>query len=184
MLPQHEARIKKVTKGTDVLSYSQRDAAFTDSIQPEDITMGVNADSEDDDIIPYYETYSKKKFKYRNVYIKIEPSKSELVMIKEQVQEELKAFQEEIEVQLIEKQIQVEQQVQEGEMIPERARLTIENSQKMAAQAIKEKEMELISQARDEATIIKEQVMSEAQYKEFEQDKNFSKNIVDSIEFY
>ena len=184
MLPQHEARIKKVTKGTDVVSYSQRDADFTDSIQPEDITMGVNADSEDDDIIPYYETYSKKKFKYRNVYIKIEPSKSELVMIKEQVQEELKAFQEEIEVQLIEKQIQVEQQVQEGEMIPERARLTIENSQKMAAQAIKEKEMELISQARDEATIIKEQVMSEAQYKEFEQDKNFSKNIVDSIEFY
>ena len=184
MLPEHEIKIKKVTRGTDVVSYSQRDSAFTDSIQPEDITMGVNPDSEDDDIIPYYETYSKKKFKYRNVYIKIEPSKSELVMIKEQVQEELEAFQEEIEVQLIEKQIQIEQQVQEGEIIPERAKLTIENSQKMAAQAIKEKEMELISQARDEATIIKEQVMSEAQYKEFEQDKNFSKNIVDSIEFY
>tara|TARA_R100001082_G_scaffold39219_3_gene20645 strand:- start:274 stop:2529 length:2256 start_codon:yes stop_codon:yes gene_type:complete len=184
MLPEHEAKIKKVTRGTDIVSYSQRDADFTDSIQPEDITMGVSPNSEDDDIIPYYETYSKKKFKYRNVYIKIEPSKSELVMIKEQVQEELKAFQEEIEVQLIEKQIQVEQQVQEGEMIPERAKLTIENSQKMAAQAIKEKEMELISQARDEATIIKEQVMSEAQYKEFEQDRNFSKNIVDSIEFY
>ena len=184
MLPEHEAKIKKVTRGTDIVSYSQRDADFTDSIQPEDITMGVSPNSEDDDIIPYYETYSKKKFKYRNVYIKIEPSKSELVMIKEQVQEELKAFQEEIEVQLIEKQMQVEQQVQEGEMIPERAKLTIENSQKMAAQAIKEKEMELISQARDEATIIKEQVMSEAQYKEFEQDRNFSKNIVDSIEFY
>ena len=184
MLPQFQAKIKKVTKGSDVVSYSQRDAEFTDSIQPEDLTYGVNMDAEDDDIIPYYETYSKKKFKYRNVYIKIEPSESELLMLKEAVQEQLEAFKQEIEVQLVEKQLQIEQQVQEGEVIPERAKLMIENSQKMAAQGIQEKEMELISQARSEATIIKEQVMSEAQYLEFEKDKNFKKNIVDSIEFY
>jgi hypothetical protein len=184
MLPQFQAKIKKVTKGSDVVSYSQRDAEFTDSIQPEDLTYGVNMDAEDDDIIPYYETYSKKKFKYRNVYIKIEPSESELLMLKEAVQEQLEAFKQEIEVQLVEKQLQIEQQVQEGEVIPERAKLMIENSQKMAAQGIQEKEMELISQARSEATIIKEQVMSESQYLEFEKDKNFKKNIVDSIEFY
>ena len=184
MLPQFQAKIKKVTKGSDVVSYSQRDAEFTDSIQPEDLTYGVNMDAEDDDIIPYYETYSKKKFKYRNVYIKIEPSESELLMLKEAVQEQLEAFKQEIEVQLVEKQLQIEQQVQEGEVIPERAKLMIENSQRMAAQGIQEKEMELISQARSEATIIKEQVMSEAQYLEFEKDKNFKKNIVDSIEFY
>jgi hypothetical protein len=184
MLPQFQAKIKKVTKGSDVVSYSQRDAEFTDSIQPEDLTYGVNMDAEDDDIIPYYETYSKKKFKYRNVYIKIEPSESELLMLKEAVQEQLESFKQEIEVQLVEKQLQIEQQVQEGEIIPERAKLMIENSQRMAAQGIQEKEMELISQARSEATIIKEQVMSEAQYLEFEKDKNFKKNIVDSIDFY
>ena len=184
MLPQFQTKIKKVTKGSDVVSYSQRDAEFTDSIQPEDLTYGVNMDAEDDDIIPYYETYSKKKFKYRNVYIKIEPSESELLMLKEAVQEQLEVFKQEIEVQLVEKQLQIEQQVQEGEVIPERAKLMIENSQRMAAQGIQEKEMELISQARSEATIIKEQVMSEAQYLEFEKDKNFKKNIVDSIEFY
>tara|TARA_R110002074_G_scaffold367627_1_gene541711 strand:- start:648 stop:2903 length:2256 start_codon:yes stop_codon:yes gene_type:complete len=184
MLPQFQTKIKKVTKGSDVVSYSQRDAEFTDSIQPEDLTYGVNMDAEDDDIIPYYETYSKKKFKYRNVYIKIEPDDSELLLLKEQVQEQLEIFKQEIEVQLIEKQIQIEQQVQEGEIIPERAKLMIENSQKMAAQGIQEKEMELISEARSDATIIKEQVMSESQYLEFEKDKNFKKNIVDSIEFY
>jgi len=184
MLPQFEARIKKVTKGTDVISYSQRDTEFTDSIQPDDITHGINMDAEDEDIIPYYETYSKKKFKYRNVYIKIEPSESELLMLKEAVQEQLESYKQEIEVQLVEKQLQIEQQVQSGEIIPERGRLMVENSQKMAAQGIQEREMELISQARAEATIIKEQVMSEAQYLEFEKDKNFKKNIVDSIEFY
>ena len=184
MLPQFERKIKNVTKGTDVVSYSQRDNDFTDSIQPEDLTYGINMNAEDDDIIPYYETYSKKKFKYRNVYIKIEPSESQLLMLKEQVQEQLEIYKQEIEVQLIEKQMQIEEQVQEGEIIPERAKLMIENSQKMAAQGIREKEMELISQARDEATIIKEQVMSEASYKKFEADKNFSKNIVDSVGFY
>ncbi len=184
MLPQFETKIKKVTKGSDVVSYSQRDAEFTDSIQPEDLTYGVNMDAEDEDILPYYETYSKKKFKYRNVYIKVEPTEAELLMLKEQVQDQLEAYKQEIEVQLIEKQLQIEQQVQSGEVIPERGRLMVENSQKMAAQGIQEREMELISQAREEATIIKEQVMSEAQFLQFEQDKNFKKNIVDSVEFY
>jgi len=184
LFPEYELKIKKVTTGTDLVSYSQRDASFTDTIQREDIRMGVNAESEDDDIIAYYETYSKKKFKYRNVYIKIEPSESELLMLKDQVQKQLESFRQEIEVQIIEKQSQIEQQVKEGEIIPERAKLMIENSQKMAAQGIKEKEMELISQAREEATIIKEQVLSEAQYKEFEKNEEFKKNIVDSIQFY
>ena len=80
--------------------------------------------------------------------------------------------------------MQIEQQVQEGEIIPERAKLMIENSQKMAAQAIKEKEMELLSQAQDEATIIKQQVMSNADYNILKQSKEVQKNIVDAIEFY
>jgi len=184
LFPEYETKIKKVTKGTDVISYSQRDASFTDTIQREDITSGVNAESEDDDIISYYETYSKKKFKYRNVYIKVEPSESELIMLKQEVQQQLETFKQEIEVQVIEKQLQIERQVQEGEIIPERAKLMVENSQKMAAQGIREKEMELISQAREEATIVKEQVLSESQYKQFEQDEEFKKNIIDSIEFY
>ena len=184
MLPQFQAKIKKVTKGTDVISYSQRDEDFTDSIQPEDVTYGINMEGEDDDIIPYYETYSKKKFKYHNVYIKIQPSPAELELIKESIQETLSSFQQEIEVQLIEKQLQIEQQVQEGEIIPERAKLMIENSQKMAAQAIREKEMELISEAQEQATIIKQQVLSDSDFKILKESEEAQKNIVDSIEFY
>tara|TARA_Y100000592_G_scaffold33767_2_gene53607 strand:- start:17629 stop:19884 length:2256 start_codon:yes stop_codon:yes gene_type:complete len=184
MLPQHEAKIKKVTKGTDVVSYSQRDIEFTDSIQPDDISYGVNTDGEDEDIIPYYETYSKKKFKYHNVYIKIEPSPAELDLLKEGIQEQMQAYQQELEVQLIEKQLQIEQQVQAGEIIPERAKLMVDNSQKMAAQAIKEREMELISEAREQATIIKQQIMSDADYNILKKSKEVQKNIVDAIPFY
>ena len=48
-----------------------------------------------------------------------------------------------------------------GEIIPERARLEIERARKMSAQAIEEQRMQLMSQAQDAATIIKQQVMSE-----------------------
>ena len=184
MIPQSEAKIKKVTRGTDVQSYSQRDTEFTDSIQPDDIKSGVGPNGEDEDILAYYETYTKKKFKYHNVYIKIKPSPAELEILKEGIQEQLESFQQELEVQLIEKQMQIEQQVQEGEIIPQRAKLMIENSQKMAAQAIREKEMELISEAQEQATIIKQQVMSDADFNLLKNSEEAQKNIVDSIAFY
>jgi hypothetical protein len=184
LFPEYETKIKKVTRGTDVVSYSQRDASFTDTIQREDITFGINAESEDDDIVAYYETYSKKKFKYYNVYIRVQPSPAQLELLQEGIQEALQSFQQEIEVQLIEKQMQIEQQIKEGEVIPERAKLMIENSQKMAAQAIKEKEMELMSEAQEQATIIKQQVMSNADYNVLKNSEEANKNIIDSIKFY
>ena len=184
MLPEFAAKIKKVAKSTDVISYSQRDTELGESIQPEDVTMGISLEAEDEDIIPYYETYHKKKFKYRNVYIKVEPSKSQLLTLKEEVEKQVQVFREEVEVGLIEKQIQIEQAVQSGEVIPERGQLEIKKSQEMAAQAIREKEMELISRARDEATIVKQEVMSESNYNALTKNENFKKNIIDSVVFY
>ncbi len=184
MLPEFAAKIKKVTRSTDVVSYSERDVDLGESIQPEDITMGISLEAEDEDIVAYYETYHKKKFKYRNVYIKVEPSKAELLLLKEEVEKQVQSFKEEIEVGLIEKQMQIEQAVQSGEMIPERAQLEIKKAQEMAAQAIKEKEMELISKAKDQATIVNQQVMSESQFKLLMKNNDFQKNVVDSVIFY
>jgi hypothetical protein len=184
MLPEFESKIKKVSKSTDVVSYSERDTDLSGTSQPEDITMGISLDAEDEDIIPYYETYSKKKFPYRNVYIKVNPSPAEMDNIKEDVQKQLSDFQQEIEVSLIEKQMQIEQAVQSGEIIPERAQLEIKKSQEMAAQAIKEKEMQLMSEAQDAATQVVQQIMSEADYKILSSNAQSKKNILDSIKFF
>jgi hypothetical protein len=126
--------------------------------------MGVNLEAEDDDVIPYYETYSKKKFAYRNVFIRVTPPPAELAVIKEQVEEKISDFQKEIEVGLKEKEIQLQQAVEAGEMIPDRAQLEMEKAQKMAAQAVEEQRMQLTSEAQDAATIIKQQVMSESDF--------------------
>ena len=184
MLPEHEAKIKRVAKSTDVVSYSQRDTEESFSIQPEDITMGVNLDAEDDDVIPYYETYSKKKFAYRNVFIRVTPSPAELAVIKEQVEEKISDFQKEIEVGLKEKELQLQQAVEAGEIIPDRAQLEMEKAQKMAAQAIEEQRMQLMSEAQDAATIVKQRVMSEKDYQILISSNEAKNNVVDAIKFY
>ena len=184
MLPEFEAKIKKVSRNTDIVSYSERDVELGESIQPEDITMGVNLDAEDEDIIPYYETYSKKKFPYRNVYIKVQPSPAEMDNLRESVDKQLKDFKKEVEVGLIEKELQIQQAVQSGEIIPERGQLEIKKSQEMAAQAIKEKEMQLMGEAQDAATQVKQQIMSESDYKILENNPKLKNNILDSIKFF
>ena len=184
MLPEFEAKIKKVSKGTDVVSYSERDTDLSGLSQPEEITMGISLEAEDEDIIPYYETYSKKKFAYYNVYIRIQPSPAEMDNIKNAVKKQLDDFTKEVEVGLIEKEMQIQQAVQSGEIIPERAQLEIKKSQEMAAQAVKEKEMQLMSEAQDAATKVKQQIMSEADFNILKSSKGAKKNILDAIKFY
>ena len=184
MLPEFAAKIKKVTKSTDAVSYSQRDVALGESIQPKDITMGISLEAEDEDIVPYYETYHKKKFEYYNVYIRVQPSPAEMDNIKDEVQKQLADFKQEVEVGLMEKQLQIEQAVQSGEIIPERAQLEIKKSQEMAAQAVQEKEMQLTSEAQDAATIITQKIMSASDYKILTRSPESGKNIVDAIKFY
>ena len=65
MFPQFSARIKKAASPSEVVTYSQRDIDQSASVQPEDITLGINLEAEDDDILPYYETYKKIKHAYR-----------------------------------------------------------------------------------------------------------------------
>ena len=183
MLPEHAVKIKKVSRSNEVVSYSQRDTEESYTIQPEDITMGVNLEAEDDDIVAYYETYSKKKFPYRNVYIRVKPSPAELDLIKQQVEEKLQEFQKEVEVGIIEKELQLQQSVEAGEMIPERAKLELEKAQKMAAQAIEEQRIQLMSEAQEAATTITQQIMSESDYQLLIK-SDAKKNIVDAIKFH
>jgi hypothetical protein len=184
MLPEHEAKIKKVSRSTEVVSYSQRDTEESFSTQPEDITMGVSLEAEDEDIIPYYETYSKKKLAYRNVFMTVKPTPAEISLLREQVEEQINEYRKEIEVGLAEKQIQLQKAVESGEIIPERAKLELEKAHKMAAQAIKEHEMEMMSQAQESATTITNQIMTEKDFKILSSDKDVKNSIVDAIKFY
>jgi|TARA_R100000789_G_C3018779_1_gene153065 hypothetical protein len=184
MLPDHESKIKKVARSTEVVSYSQRDTNESFSTQPEDITMGVSLDAEDEDIIPYYETYSKKKFAYRNVFMIVRPTPAEIALIKSEVRDSIEEFRKEIQVGLQETKLKIQQAAESGQMIPSRAKLEMEKAAKKATQVMEEYEMEMMAQAAEEASTTTQQIMTEKDYQIIASDENIQKNIIDAIKFY
>jgi len=184
MFPEQAAKIKKAEGPSGTVSYSQRDTDAPESFQPEDITMGITLEAEDDDILPYYETYAKKKYPYRNVFIKVLPTPAEMQNIKAQVEEKMADSQQEIEVQLKEKMLQIQQSVESGDIIPERAELEMQRAQKMSQQAIEEMRMQLTSQAQDAATRIEQQIMTEASYQILLKGEEMKDNILEAIKFH
>ena len=184
LFPEFASKIKKVSGAADNISFSQRPSTDYQSIQPEDITMGVNIEGEDDDVIPYYETYSKKKHAYRNVFIKVLPSPAEMEQIKETVEEQVAQAEREIAVSLKEKMINIQEQLEAGEIIEDRAQLEMERAQKMSEQAVEESRMQFMSQAQDAATIIDQQVMTEESYQQLSKSEEMSSQIIEAIKFY
>ena len=184
IFPEFAGKIKKVTGEAGSISYSQRPSTDYQSIQPEDITMGLTIEGEDDDIIPYYETYSKKKHAYRNVFIKILPSPVQMQAIKEKVETEAEEAEQEIQVQLKEKLLSIQQSLEAGEVIQERAQLEMERANKMAEQAIEEKRVQLMSEAQDSATVIDQKIMSEESYQILAKSEDIQDQIVEAIQFY
>ena len=184
LFPDFANKMKKVSGDSGSINYSQRPSTDMQSIQPEDITMGITIDGEDDDIIPYYETYSKKKHAYRNVFIKVLPSPIEMQQIREGVDEQMSDFQQEVQVQLKEKSLSIQQSLEAGEIIPERAEIEIDRATKMTEQAIEEKKVQLLSEAQDSATIIDQQIMTEESYQAIEKGGDMKDQIVEAIKFY
>ena len=184
MFPQWALKIKKASGKGEVITYSQRNIDDSASIQAEDISTGITIDAEDDDILPYYETYAKKKHAYYNVFIRRTPSPDEIKELEAKVEEQIADFVKEVEVGLKEKALQLQEAVEAGEMIPERAALELERAQKMAQQAIEEQRMQIMSQAQDAATIIDQQIMTEESYNIIAKGDGLEGKIVDAIKFY
>ena len=184
MFPQFSARIKKAAGNVENVTYSQRNVDMTETVQPEDISLGITTDAEDDNILAFYETYSKKKFAYYNVFIKVTPSPEQMAKIQEEVEEKIKALEQETQVSLQEKQLQIQQAVESGEMIPDRASLEMEKAQKMAAEALEEQKAVFMSEAQDAATIIENRIMKESAYKILKEATAGSDQIVEAIKFY
>jgi hypothetical protein len=184
LFPEFAGKMRKVSGNAGSINYSQRPSTDIQSIQPEDITMGITIEGEDDDIIPYYETYSKKKHAYRNVFIKILPSAIQMQSIKDKVEEDMAEAEKEIEVQLKEKMLSIQQSLEAGEVIQERAQLEMERANKMAEEALQEKRVQLTSEAQDAATVIDQKVMTEESYKILANSDDMQDQIIEAIQFY
>ena len=184
MFPQHAAKINKASGGSSIYSYSDRDIESSKVVYPDDISSTYTPESEEDELIGYYENYSKIKVPFVNVFLRIEPTEEELDQIQRSVEVQVKEFEAEVSVQLQENTLQIQQAFQSGEIIEERAALEIEKANKMAETSVAEKRQELMSMAQDAVTRIEQRVLRKKEFDSLMKSKEFKKAVVDFVEFY
>ena len=187
LFPEFNRKIQKASSGsgsgiTETLSLRDRDESKI--IQQEDISLGIGADGEDDDIIAYYETYQKIKKPFINAYIKSPPDEVEMREIQKAIDVEIKEFAAEMAVQLEEKKLQIQNALQSGEIIPDRAQLELEKAEKETQESIERQKQILISQAEEIRSKIEQTIIPEDDFKDLMKEPEFASKVVDSVKFY
>ena len=184
LFPQHAAKINKTSSSDYSSSFTQRDLESSKIIQPEDVSTALTPEGEDDQIIAYYENYSKVKVPFVNAFVSIPLTDEQEEQLQQSVQVQLQEFQAESEVQLQEKVLSIQQSLQAGEIIPERAELEIQKAQQMMETAIAEKQQELTSAAQEEMTRVEQVVMRKEEFDNMMKSEEFKKNVMDFVDFY
>jgi len=185
LFPQHSAKINKInSSSSSSSSYSQRDLESSKIIQPEDISFGLNPEGEEDEIISYYENYTKIKVPFVNAFIRVPLTNEQEQQLKQSVDVQLQEFTAETSVQLQEKITSIDQSLQSGEIIPERAELEVQKSSQMMEVAIQEKQQELMSIAQEEMTKVEQVVIKKDEFDVMMQGSMFQKSVVDFVNFF
>jgi hypothetical protein len=191
IFPQFKNKIKKAASDEQSQrSWSQRSLGDRDQklFQFNDATeqtnFGINPKGEMEDLVEFFELYEKVKISYMNVFYRIPPTKEELKNIKKQCEVMVKEAQAEMQVKFLEQKSQMEQAVQSGKMLPERYQLELEKAQKMMQQQLQAYQQECMSKLQAAESRIENQIITEKEFKLLSKDKEFMKNLVDSIQFY
>ena len=188
LYPEYKAKIKSASDsinndnnyteksfGSDQKDFGYKDIGSSESLK---------SDGEKDDVLSYYELFEKIKVPYVNVFFRIPPSPEQLKAIEQNVNVQMKEMRAEMEVQLMEQQLQMQQAVEAGQMIPERFQLEMTKAQKMMEDQLLSAKNELISQMQAEATVIDNQIISEKEFIALSKNREFAKNVVDSVQFH
>ena len=94
LFPQHAAKINKIKATSDYSSsYTQRDIESSKIVQPDDVSFGLSPKGEEEQIIAYYENYSKIKVPFVNAFIRIPLTDQQEAQLKESVQVQLQECQ-------------------------------------------------------------------------------------------
>jgi hypothetical protein len=185
LLPQYKRKIVRATGSTESKQYSKRDIHEAENVLPGDVENEAwTLEGEQDEILDFYEVYSKEKVAFVNIWRKEPPSKEELKKIEEQATIEVEKLIQELNVQLQEKQVELNALVEEGEILPERMQLELQKFQEeMAAKIEETKAMMQAELIRQQTRTIQETLKKENFEKLLDSDV-YAKSIVDVIEFF
>ena len=185
LFPQFKRKIVRASGQTQSKQYSQRDVHDSETIQPGDVeNEAYNLEGEHEEILDFYEVYSKEKIPYVNVFAKQPPTPEETMQIKQQAQEQLEAMSAELAVMAKEKQLELQQLVQEGEMLPERMELELTKMQKQQQAQMDEQQAIIEAELTELATRTVQQVMEKSKFEKLLINEEYAKLVVDVISFF
>jgi len=185
LFPDFKKKIVRASGSTESKQYSQRNVHLSETIQPGDVEYeAYTLEGEQDEILDFYEVYTKEKIPYVNAWIKQPPTTEELEQIKAQAQEQLASMVNEIQVSLREQEMEFSKLVEEGEMLPERMQLELQKAQKEAQMKMEEQQAILEAQLTETKSRTVQQVMEKGLFDKLAKEEIFAKNIVDVVDFF
>ena len=186
LLPDHKAKIKKSSGSVNQFgSASLRDVASSESVQFED--MGSRAylpDGKEDDIVDFYEMYSREKLPFYNIFMKVPPSPEEMDRINGMVEERMDSIVKELTVAAEESELRIRMALESGEIIESRAMLELEKIQKETQQSIESQQAAMEAQVTEEVSKVENKVVSEDEYKTLINNEDFAAAVVDLVKFH
>lgn len=185
LLPQFKKKIVRASGQTESKQYSFRDVHNSETIQPGDVEQqAYTLEGEQDEVLDYYEVYSKEKVEFVNLFLKQTPSKKELRLIQEQAQKQMESLIDEYNVALKEKEVELQMLVAEGEMLPERMELELKKAEEESQAKIQEQQMMMEAELVERQTKTIQTVMPKKEFDLSMKEEAFSKNVVESINFF
>ena len=183
VMPQFKSKIAKATSQYNSKDPLIRKSADGRDFQFNDINENYNLDASTDEIIDYYELYYKVKIPYMNVFYRVDPTEEQMNQIQGQIEAQIQGMRDEMVVQLKEQEKQLQQSLDSGEIIQDRYELEIRKASVMAENQLAERQQQLTSQAIDQASEVRNEIVSEKEYKILLKG-NLKEKIVDAVKFY
>jgi len=185
LLPDFKKKIVRASGQTQTKQYSMRDVHNSETIQSGDVEgEAYTLEGEQDEILDYYEVYSKEQIPFVNVWLKQPPTNQELKEIKAQAEQQILAMVEEMQVSLKEKEQEMLSLVQEGEMLQERMILELQKAQEEMQAKIQEQQALMEAQLVQSQTRTIQTVMPKKEFELASKQESFSRQVVESINFF
>jgi hypothetical protein len=183
-LPQFEDKIKKASGNSSIDYHSMRDIESSEIIYREDIMETFLSDGSQDEIIDYYETYTKSPTKFISVYTRQDPTQEQINGIKSGVDIRIQEIQLENEVRYKEMEAEFKKLISDGDMIIERAEFELEKFKKESQENLERQYQMMMSDEINRITIIEEKSVTEKEWKKLQKVKDFMEIVVDAIPYY
>ena len=185
MMPGMKKKIVRASGSTESKQYSLRDIHDSETIQPGDVeNEAYNLEGEQDELLDYYEVYSKEKVPFVNVWVKQPPSPQELDLIRAEAQSQAEIMAKDIEVSLKEKEAELSSLVQEGEILPERMEVEMQKAEKEADAKMEEQKAILEAKLVEAKTKTVQSTMEKSVFDDLMKDNKYAKNVVEALDFY